>query len=67
MVKEKAGRMMQRFGRTRQQVSFTCSFCGKSQAQVEQLIAGPGGVFICDECVVLCQQIIQERRAGSPD
>lgn len=36
-----------------------CSFCGKTQDQVEKLIAGPG-VFICDECVALCQDIIQE-------
>ena len=37
-----------------------CSFCGKSQKQVQQLIAGPG-VYICDECVELCNEIIQER------
>jgi ATP-dependent Clp protease ATP-binding subunit ClpX len=37
-----------------------CSFCGKAQASVSRLIAGPGRVFICDECVRLCQQIITE-------
>ncbi|MFD2758030.1 ATP-dependent Clp protease ATP-binding subunit ClpX [Gulosibacter faecalis] len=37
-----------------------CSFCGKSQKQVKQLIAGPG-VYICDECVELCNEIIRER------
>lgn len=37
-----------------------CSFCGKSQKQVQQLIAGPG-VYICDECVELCTEIIEER------
>lgn len=37
-----------------------CSFCGKSQKQVQQLIAGPG-VYICDECVELCTEIIDER------
>ncbi|MEF3322241.1 ATP-dependent Clp protease ATP-binding subunit ClpX [Gulosibacter sp. GYB002] len=37
-----------------------CSFCGKSQKQVQQLIAGPG-VYICDECVELCNEIIRER------
>ncbi|PPF84649.1 ATP-dependent Clp protease ATP-binding subunit ClpX [Subtercola sp. Z020] len=37
-----------------------CSFCGKSQKQVQQLIAGPG-VYICDECVELCNEIIEER------
>ena len=36
-----------------------CSFCGKSQHQVVKLVAGPG-VFICDECVGLCNQIIAE-------
>ena len=35
-----------------------CSFCGKYQDQVRKLIAGPG-VFICDECVLLCQDIIE--------
>ncbi|MBI2871570.1 MAG: ATP-dependent Clp protease ATP-binding subunit ClpX [Chloroflexi bacterium] len=39
---------------------YQCSFCGKPQAQVKRLIAGPGRVFICDECVALCQQIINE-------
>ena len=41
---------------------FKCSFCGKSQKQVQQLIAGPG-VYICDECVELCNEIIDERAA----
>lgn len=36
-----------------------CSFCGKTQDQVEKLIAGPG-VFICDECIELCQSIIEQ-------
>jgi hypothetical protein len=35
-----------------------CSFCGKSQHKVEKLIAGPRGVFICNECVGLCDQIL---------
>lgn len=35
-----------------------CSFCGKSQHQVKMLIAGPRGVFICNECVGLCDTII---------
>jgi len=39
---------------------FACSFCGKAQPQVQRLIAGPGAVFICDECVRLCNQIIAE-------
>ena len=36
-----------------------CSFCGKSQHEVRKLIAGPS-VFICDECVKLCNDIIRE-------
>src|SRR5436305_13105979 len=36
-----------------------CSFCGKSARQVEKLIAGPG-VYICDECIDLCNEIIDE-------
>ena len=36
-----------------------CSFCGKSQRQVKKLIAGPG-VYICDECIDLCNEIIDE-------
>ena len=43
-----------------------CSFCGKSQTNVKRLIAGPGRVFICDECVRLCQQIISEEGAPTP-
>ena len=43
-----------------------CSFCGKSQKQVQQLIAGPG-VYICDECVELCNEIIEERQAEKTD
>lgn len=38
---------------------FKCSFCGKSQDQVKRIIAGPG-VYICDECVSLCSEIIKE-------
>ncbi|MCR4690422.1 MAG: ATP-dependent Clp protease ATP-binding subunit ClpX [Lachnospiraceae bacterium] len=37
-----------------------CSFCGKTQSQARKLIAGPSGVFICDECVDLCADIIEE-------
>ena len=42
-----------------------CSFCGKSQRQVRKLIAGPG-VYICDECIELCNDIIAEELEGSP-
>jgi ATP-dependent Clp protease ATP-binding subunit ClpX len=45
--------------RSRTQQYF-CSFCGKNQEQVRRLIAGPGSVYICDECVELCHEILQE-------
>jgi len=41
--------------------SLKCSFCGKSQKQVIKLIAGPG-VYICDECIELCIEIIDEEK-----
>ena len=37
-----------------------CSFCHRDQSQVRRLIAGPDGVFICDECVALCQEVLDE-------
>lgn len=43
-----------------------CSFCGKSQKQVRKLIAGPG-VYICDECIELCNEIIEEELAEVSD
>ncbi len=43
-----------------------CSFCGKSQKQVKKLIAGPG-VYICDECIELCNEIIEEERAEATE
>ncbi|MBA2553526.1 MAG: ATP-dependent Clp protease ATP-binding subunit ClpX [Geodermatophilaceae bacterium] len=43
-----------------------CSFCGKSQKQVKKLIAGPG-VYICDECIDLCNEIIEEELSDSSD
>ena len=42
---------------------YRCSFCGKAQTEVKTLVAGPG-VFICDECVQLCQAIIAEKAAA---
>ena len=41
-----------------------CSFCDRSQDEVKKLIAGPGGVCICDECVRLCQDILDEVSEG---
>ena len=43
-----------------------CSFCGKSQKQVKKLIAGPG-VYICDECIDLCNDIVEEELAESSE
>ena len=42
---------------------YHCSFCGKAQTEVKTLISGPG-VFICDECVELCQAIIAKKAAA---
>src|SRR5918997_582612 len=42
-----------------------CSFCGKSQRQVKKLIAGPGA-YSCDECIDLCNEIIDEELTGAP-
>ena len=44
-----------------------CSFCGKTQDQVRKLIAGPVGVYICDECVDLCSDIIEEEYEDEQD
>ena len=41
-------------------MQYSCNFCGKNQNQVVRLIAGPGSVYICNECVDLCQEIISE-------
>ena len=47
-------------------VPYRCSFCGKSQEQVRKLIAGQG-VYICDECIHLCQEIIEEEMLEAPE
>ena len=44
----------------------TCSFCGKNQHQVRKLIAGPG-VYICDQCVALCDEIIEQELGPQPE
>ena len=47
-------------------VDVRCSFCGKTPDKVRRLVAGPG-VFICDNCIRLCNEIINERpTAGAP-
>ena len=53
-----------RGGGTRGQ--YHCSFCGKGQEHVRRLIAGPGAVYICDECVDLCREIIDEEQTPEP-
>jgi ribosomal protein L37AE/L43A len=42
---------------------YRCSFCGKRQDAVKKLVAGQGGVFICNECVDLCKEIMDEGEA----
>ena len=44
----------------RNEERYRCSFCGKPQEQVRKLIAGPNGAYICDECVDICAEIIEE-------
>lgn len=40
--------------------NFFCSFCGKAQKQVRKMISGPSGVYICDECIELCAELVDE-------
>lgn len=42
---------------------YVCSFCGKNNAEVRRMIAGPKGVFICNECIALCNEIIAKEEA----
>jgi ATP-dependent Clp protease ATP-binding subunit ClpX len=44
-----------------------CSFCDKTQHEVDKLIAGPAGVYVCNECVELCNDIIREEANAKPD
>jgi len=44
---------------------YRCSFCGKLQQQVKKLIAGPRGVYICDQCIDLCKSIVDEEFIGA--
>ncbi|WP_285734104.1 ClpX C4-type zinc finger protein, partial [Nocardiopsis sp. ATB16-24] len=43
-----------------------CSFCGKDQSEVRRLIAGPGHICICDECVGLCNEIMEDEDGALP-
>jgi ATP-dependent Clp protease ATP-binding subunit ClpX len=47
-------------------VHYRCSFCNKGQEEVRRLIAGPNQVYICDECVQLCREIIEEEEPAAP-
>ena len=47
--------------------TYHCSFCGKPQERVERLIAGPNRVYICNECVALCNEIIAQHTATPDD
>jgi ATP-dependent Clp protease ATP-binding subunit ClpX len=51
--------------RTNNPSNYQCSFCGKAQSQVKRIFAGPDRVFICDECVGLCGQIMTEETSGA--
>ena len=46
-------------------IEIRCSFCGKSAKDVRKMIAGPDGVHICDECVRLCREIVDEELPGT--
>ncbi len=64
MAKGFGGGRMFRFGDDHDRLK--CSFCGKSQEQVRKLVAGPG-VYICDECIELCNEILEEELYGEPE
>ena len=44
-----------------------CSFCGRTEGQVRKMISGPSGAFICDECVDICMEIIEEEMMEEDD
>ena len=50
--------------RPRRVAIYRCSFCQKEQWQVKRLIGGPGNIYICNECVYLCGEIIAEELAA---
>lgn len=50
----------------RGQHQYSCSFCGKPKEAVRRIIAGPGSVYICNECIALCSEIIAEEEAQMP-
>lgn len=54
-------------GRINQSDKIRCSFCNKTQDQVHKLIAGPAGIFICDECIETCNDILEEEMQDYED
>jgi len=64
-LREAAGRARSPAGTpaTNPQATLFCTFCGKSQHDVRTLIEGPSSTYICDECVVVCNDVIDERRS----
>lgn len=52
---------------TKNEGRIRCSFCGKPQEQVNRLISGPNGAFICDECIDICAEILEEEAIDSRD
>ena len=63
-IERRTERRMSKVGTSDSKNTLYCSFCGKSQHEVRKLIAGPT-VFICDECVELCMEIIREENKTS--
>lgn len=51
---------MTEYGRKKTEDIVRCSFCNKTQSQVRKMIAGPSGTYICDDCVAICTEIIEE-------
>lgn len=43
-----------------------CSFCGKSESEVRHLVAGPDGLYICDECVEMCESVLEKAEQAAP-
>ena len=44
-----------------------CSFCGRSRDEVDKLVSGPSGVYICDECIEACNEMLKEHEMGEQD
>lgn len=64
MIATGRGRGVTKFGVSSDLVS--CTFCGKSHKQVDKLITGPG-VYICNDCIHLCNEIIDDEGITSPE